>query len=191
MKKILFASAMALAALSGAAQADITITQMDFGGTYAASGTLNAVGTGSMSSIDPFFGQHWTATQLTGFVTNTSGSFMGAYGLGAYDFSEDIANMTDSQIAVGLNWNWNTANGVPVLAIFNCVTGICTGAATGEAGYVFGGMQTGPFIGSNILLNGTDSTYVSEVPVPAAIWLFGSGFLGLVGVARSRKSGHG
>ena len=28
----------------------------------------------------------------------------------------------------------------------------------------------------------------SEVPVPAAVWLFGSGLLGLAGVARRRKS---
>ena len=28
---------------------------------------------------------------------------------------------------------------------------------------------------------------VSEIPVPAAIWLFGSGLLGLIGLARRRK----
>lgn len=35
-----------------------------------------------------------------------------------------------------------------------------------------------------------DATYtlVSEVPVPAAAWLFGSGLLGLIGVARRKKA---
>ncbi len=32
-----------------------------------------------------------------------------------------------------------------------------------------------------------DSMNISTVPVPAAIWLFGSGLLGLVGVARGKK----
>ena len=33
-----------------------------------------------------------------------------------------------------------------------------------------------------------DDIHVSAVPVPAAIWLFGSGLLGLVGVARRKRS---
>ncbi len=32
-----------------------------------------------------------------------------------------------------------------------------------------------------------DGSAVSAVPVPAAVWLFGSGLMGLVGVARKRK----
>ena len=33
-----------------------------------------------------------------------------------------------------------------------------------------------------------DTVYFEPVPVPAAVWLFGSGLLGLLGVARSRKA---
>ena len=36
--------------------------------------------------------------------------------------------------------------------------------------------------------NVTITTDVSAVPVPAAVWLFGSGLLGLVGVARRKKA---
>lgn len=33
----------------------------------------------------------------------------------------------------------------------------------------------------------TELTQVSAVPIPAAVWLFGPGFIGLMGVARRRK----
>jgi hypothetical protein len=41
----------------------------------------------------------------------------------------------------------------------------------------------GPFAGFNTNFNAT----LTAVPVPATAWLFGSGFLGLIGVARRRK----
>ncbi|VAW79336.1 hypothetical protein MNBD_GAMMA15-1239 [hydrothermal vent metagenome] len=39
-----------------------------------------------------------------------------------------------------------------------------------------------------LVVQGNWSNNTSPVPVPAAIWLFGSGLLGLVGVARRRKA---
>ena len=76
-------------------------------------------------------------------------------------------------------------------------------------GFGIGGipMADGPFAGNNANFDITSMTWASsdaagsigpfcefgvcgtpEVPVPAAVWLFGSGLLGLVGVARRKKS---
>jgi hypothetical protein len=50
-------------------------------------------------------------------------------------------------------------------------------------------MTGGPFQGFNASFGGTAVvSSVSAVPIPAAVWLFGSGLLGLVGVARRKKS---
>lgn len=56
-------------------------------------------------------------------------------------------------------------------------------------------MTTAPFAQHNANFDMTAITFVGcsaectppEIPVPAAVWLFGSGLLGLVGVARRRK----
>ena len=51
-------------------------------------------------------------------------------------------------------------------------------------------MTTAPFPGQNAAFDFTSITAsnASVIPVPAAVWLFGSGLLGLVGVARRRKA---
>jgi len=44
--------------------------------------------------------------------------------------------------------------------------------------------------GGGVVTPTTYSMTVAAVPVPAAVWLFGSGILGLVAVARRRKTSH-
>ena len=47
-------------------------------------------------------------------------------------------------------------------------------------------MDNGPFSGYNLNIDFT-SLQVSPIPVPAAMWLFGSGLIALTGIARRRK----
>ena len=35
---------------------------------------------------------------------------------------------------------------------------------------------------------GLDNIQLSSVPIPATVWLFGSGLLGLIGIARRKKT---
>jgi len=46
-------------------------------------------------------------------------------------------------------------------------------------------IETNNDVGTRIQL---DNVFVSAVPIPAAAWLFGSGLLGLVGIARRKKA---
>ena len=81
------------------------------------------------------------------------------------------------------NWSltpFNQGTGGPLAATtYNAVTGDFT---ADWSALVVGG----PYNGQTGIWHITGNTQV--VPVPAAIWLFGSGLLGLAGVARCRKT---
>ena len=47
-------------------------------------------------------------------------------------------------------------------------------------------MTAGPFAGFSPFFS-INTDYSAPIPIPAAAWLFGSGLLGLVGVARRRR----
>ncbi|MDH5572852.1 MAG: VPLPA-CTERM sorting domain-containing protein [Gammaproteobacteria bacterium] len=98
------------------------------------------------------------------------------YGSYSYDF-----NLTSSQVAFGLILRYSVTDDIPMLAIFDCVGFNHGDACTGVPGYP---IQKYPFPNENTILNGT----VSAVPVPAAVYLFGSGLLGLIGVEKRKKA---
>lgn len=88
--------------------------------------------------------------------------------------------------------NWNTVSlctpGV------NCIGNALSGGAPSiDDGIAGSPMLDGPFPGFNVNFdigsgNSLTVTQVSAVPVPAAVWLFGSGLIGLAGLARRKKA---
>ncbi len=196
MKKTALAAAVLMSVGTGAAEAYpivgfsysgtfsmLTPTGAYWGGDPALTGSMTMdFGTGLGSAVitpsTPFSGYMWTAHNITMTATPTPGIV--------------TANML---------FDWNGNLNIPVVVEFS-MTPIGPGTysiVTLDGGYgcatdgVAGcPMASGPFPGWNATFGGTATvTSVdpgpSQVPVPAAVWLFGSGLLGLVGVSRRRK----
>ena len=171
MKKTLLAGAVALSLGMSSNTSAITIdmTSMSFGSISAASGTIHTDSLGDTFN-GVFFNAPWLATTMAVFNEPGNHTWAGTSPLGAwsYDFT-----LLENQFAWGLFFDWGTGSTIQVLHIMDCgviMTGeTCTGIGTP--------MQIGPFPGQAPAFNGV----ISAVPVPAAIWLFGSGLLGLVG----------
>lgn len=179
MKKTVIASALLLA--SSAVQA----ATFDFAGTFwmwdstgaqvgvtdtTVVGTFDfdfATGTGAggtMSSANPFFGQFWTADSIV-MTANPDGTVN----------TDLIFRWGPSDINVNLTLAMapNPDGTFAVSSVDADMDGIPSTA-----------MTSGPFEGFSPEFAGT----ATVVPVPAAVWLFGSGLLGLVGIARRKKT---
>ena len=159
----------------------------DWGGNYGLPVSMVWDATGLFSAIDFGFqaGDVISGTDLkrNGVVVANVNSATPASDNALYDQGPAPLAMT----------NWNTESlctpGV------NCINNALSGGAPIFDDEAIAGspMLDGPFPGFNInfdIGSGNSLTVleVSTVPVPAAVWLFGSGLIGLIGVARRKKA---
>ncbi len=108
----------------------------------------------------------------------------------SYSFS--FTNM--GQMAAGTFFDWSVNDDIAVLAVFQAspnATGFDVASVDSDMDGTPGtAMNNGPFNGQTPQFSGAmtcQDCAPPPIPVPAAVWLFGSGLIGLVGVARRRK----
>ena len=174
-----------------------TFTMLDgTGGTVGVDTTVTGSiggGTWSVASTTPFFGVNWVAHSGTTF------------GPGTYNF-DTIQGGVYTNVVVGAGqvgghilFNWGATSDIDVVNVWSVdgsgnylSTDVAAGAGTGANTPITApdgirglGMIDGAFVGFNANF---DFNAPAAIPVPAAVWLFGSGLLGLVGVARRKKA---
>lgn len=177
MKKTTLAIALATSLGTGVASAAVvnftsgTFTMYDptgavVGGSAVVTGSLDDNGTlagVNLTSPTAFFGFKWTAHDST---CSTPG------GVG-----DTLCN---------LPFDWGATANIPVVVHWDTGTAGVWSTLDGDANGIPGtAMTAGPFAGFSPTFTLNYETTV--IPVPAAAWLFGSGLVGLVGVARRRR----
>jgi len=172
------------------------------------------VSNATISSPTVFFGSKWTAHDVQifgpGSYTFASGSGPQTMTVGAGQFGAHMLFnwATNADIDVVNVWNNSTTfsgcdSPATNPAASNCLWSGISNTVGNSAATVFrfassdgdgdgtngSGMVDGPFFAfnANFNLQGTLTPVETVVPVPAAVWLFGSGLLGLVGIARRKK----
>ena len=116
-------------------------------------------GTAELVNTIDFFGHTYTFHDTT-FTDNNDGTYSG---LILFDVISDSGEWYDIQVDI----LWDITDSGIVSTLYGKI----------PPDSLF-------FPGSNMTFNGD----LNPVPIPAAIWLFGSGLIGLVGVARRKKS---
>lgn len=170
----------------------------------------------TLSSPQGFFGYNWTAHTVQIFGPGTY-SFDTALGSGNTESGTLTMTVADGQLGVHLLFDWNENYNIDIVNVWdinstfsNCGSSFIdpsaqnclytgnnnTAGNTASTVWLFASTDDdgdgtlgvamapgGPFAGFNANFN----LVPQAVPVPAAIWLFGSGLLGLMGIARRKE----
>jgi len=125
-------------------------------------------GTVDIANTATFYGSVWTAHDVT--FSDTGSSYGPADGYGS----------------VNMLFDWSTNTNLPITSDWDVTaTGNSPGStAVVSVNWVDITPESPAFPGFSPNFTGT----LSKVPVPAAAWLFGTGLIGLVGMARRKKA---
>jgi hypothetical protein len=120
---------------------------------------------------------------LNGDVVNNNG---GLYGL---NNPTPVTETTNAAFSVGIaqdKYTFMTVNDMSAVGTASQLFAFTGNGGTGKLqSYILGSATLGT--NGTLTLTG-NSTVTAPVPLPAAVWLFGSGLMGLVGVSRRRKA---
>ena len=186
MKKTALATAVALTlGISAAAEANTAGLTGVWTGTYTFAmfspgggpvGTPSApqawtwdfdAGSVTIANTSTFYASVWTARDVT--ITDNGTSYGPALGQGD----------------VNMLFDWSVNTGIPVTHGWDVVASGNAAGDTASASALFATITAGSAVFPLFQPNFNGS--LTKVPVPAAVWLMGSGLIGLVGVARRRR----
>ena len=194
MKKTVLAAAMIMAMGTGVSMAAPTATTGTFTmrspggnpvGTFPdVTGTFDSTaGTWAVASPSAFFGVFWTAHDGILYGEGTHSIPLVAPNGGTTATSQDLvvgAGETGGHIL----FDYGPTLNIDVLMVWDA-----TGTAQDPDGDTIPGtpMLDGAFPGWNAAFDLNPAPQLAAIPIPAAVWLFGSGLIGLVGIARRKK----
>ena len=167
-------------------------------------GTFEGWRYATRTEVETLYDSLWGGTTETWSADNYAGArtFFDAFGI-----SEGYSSLNNSGYRLDGYTEWNTFFGVDGDTCVN-PSNSCIGSVLLFDSAYGAADNRGWFHDQNGLSNGVDSANsqlssgdnliqpyyashlvrVSAVPVPAAVWLFGSGLIGLIGVARRKKT---
>mgnify|MGYP000622033934 CR=1 FL=1 len=208
MKKTAVAAAVILAMGVGAAAqaAPVVTTNTTFqmydpsGAAMAPDNTVThtydtAAMTWGVASTTSFFGLTWTASNGVLYNPGTYTININADGGNAAECTYNVSTcnaplangdgfytftVPTGSLGGNIKFAWGATTGIDVFMVWSA-DGTTSLDSDGD-GTPGARMVDGPFPGFS-----ANFTPGAPVPVPAAVWLFGSGLLGLVGIARRKK----
>ena len=139
-------------------------------------------GVWSVSSAVTFLGSSWTTHGGTTFGPGT-------YSIDTIEGGIFNITVGAGQLGGHILWDWSVNTDIDIVNVWDVSTvgGVTTYTSTDidgngipGIGFIDGPFATVPF--------SANFDYSTAVPIPAAIWLFGSGLLGLTRMARRKKA---